>query len=128
MTTNYQGLWYKAPAESEAGWGINFAHQGDVIFATWFTYAADGKGMWIVMAHGTKTSANTFAGTLYRTTGPAFSSAPFDSTKVVAAEVGNGTFTFTDASNGTFAYTLNGVTQSKPIMREVFNAPGSVCK
>ena len=24
------------PAES--GWGINFAHQGDVVFATWFTY------------------------------------------------------------------------------------------
>jgi hypothetical protein len=34
---NYQGLWWKSPAGSESGWGINFAHQGDVIFATWFT-------------------------------------------------------------------------------------------
>ena len=40
---NYQGLWYNAPAESESGWGINLAHQGDVIFATWFTYDAAGK-------------------------------------------------------------------------------------
>ncbi|MGC1818702.1 MAG: S8 family peptidase, partial [Casimicrobiaceae bacterium] len=35
---NYQGLWWASPAGSESGWGINFAHQGDVIFATWFTY------------------------------------------------------------------------------------------
>ena len=42
--TNYGGLWYNAPAESEAGWGINFAHQGDVIFATWFTYDAERQG------------------------------------------------------------------------------------
>ncbi len=35
--TNYQGLWWNAPAGSESGWGINFAHQGDTLFATWFT-------------------------------------------------------------------------------------------
>ena len=27
---NYQGLWWKP---SESGWGVNFAHQGDVVFA-----------------------------------------------------------------------------------------------
>ena len=53
---------------------------------------------------------------------------PFDPTKVVASEVGSGVFTFTDASNGTFAYTVNGVSQAKPIMREVFTSPASVCK
>ena len=37
---NFQGLWWNAPAGSESGWGINFAHQGDVIFATWFTHDA----------------------------------------------------------------------------------------
>lgn len=30
-----QGLWYNAPAQSESGWGINVARQGEVIFATW---------------------------------------------------------------------------------------------
>ncbi|TMG87516.1 MAG: hypothetical protein E6H78_01000, partial [Betaproteobacteria bacterium] len=40
---NYEGLWWKSPAESESGWGINFAHQGDTIFATWFTYDLTGK-------------------------------------------------------------------------------------
>jgi hypothetical protein len=125
---NYQDLWWKAPAASESGWGINITHQGDVIFATWFTYGADGKGMWIVMARGEKTAANTFAGKLYRTAGPAFSAVPFDSNQIVTTEVGTGTFTFTDASTGTFAYTVNGVSQTKAIMREVFTSPASVCK
>ena len=43
---NYQGLWWNAPAWSESGWGINFAHQGSDIFATWFTYGADGSPLW----------------------------------------------------------------------------------
>ncbi len=38
------------PAGSESGWGINFAHQGDIIFATWFTYDADGKPLVVVAA------------------------------------------------------------------------------
>src|SRR5262249_40371998 len=29
---NYQGLWWAAPAGSQSGWGLNLAHQGDVIF------------------------------------------------------------------------------------------------
>ena len=32
---------YAAPAESEAGWGINFTQQGTRICATWFTYEAN---------------------------------------------------------------------------------------
>ena len=37
--TNYQDLWW-VPAES--GWGVDFAHQGDLLFATWYTYDAKG--------------------------------------------------------------------------------------
>ena len=44
---NYQGLWWAAPAGRESGWGIDLAHQGDVIFASWFTYDASGKGLWL---------------------------------------------------------------------------------
>ncbi len=43
------GLFWNAPADSESGWGINFAHQGDVIFATWFTYDLTGKAWWLSM-------------------------------------------------------------------------------
>jgi hypothetical protein len=33
---------------TEAGWGINFTHQG-IIFASWFTYDAEGKPWWVTM-------------------------------------------------------------------------------
>ena len=61
---NYQGLWYKFPAESESGWGINFAHQGDVIFATWFTYDVNGKAWWLTMT-ASKTAEGVYSGQLY---------------------------------------------------------------
>jgi hypothetical protein len=115
---NYQGLWWNAPAASEDGWGINFAHQGDTIFATWFTYDLSGRGWWLVMT-ATKTATNTYTGTLFQTHGPAFNAMPF-APKFVATAVGTGTLTFSDTNNGTFAYTVNGFPQSKTLTRQVF--------
>jgi len=116
---NVQGLWWNAPAGSEAGWGINFAHQGDVIFATWFTYDASGRAWWLSMT-AERSGTNTYAGTLYRTTGPAYSAVPFDPAQVQRIPVGGGTLTFSDSNNGSFAYVVNGIPQTKSITRQVF--------
>jgi len=124
---NVQGLWWRAPANSESGWGINLTQQGDVLFATWFTYDTDGGGMWLVMSNGAKGVGDTYTGTLYRTTGPAFSASPWNPQSVVATPVGTATFAFTDGNNGTFTYTVNGLTQSKAIVREVFASPVPTC-
>jgi hypothetical protein len=123
---NYQALWWGAPAGSESGWGLNLTHQGDVLFATWFTYDSDGTAMWLVAPGARRTTGNAFAGALYRTTGPAFDSAQFDAARVAPTEVGSATFTFTDANAGTFAYTVNGVSQSKAITRQLFG-PATTC-
>jgi len=116
---NYQGLWWNAPANSESGWGINFAHQGDTLFASWFTYDVIGRGWWLVMT-APKTGPNTYSGKLYQTRGPAFNSAVFDPNAVVATESGTGTLTFTDANNGSFNYVIGAVNQTKTLTREVF--------
>ena len=113
---NVSGLWWN-PLES--GWGINFAHQGDVLFATWFTYDTAGKAWWLSMT-ASKTAQDTYSGTLIQTGGPAFSAVPFDPAKVTRAAVGTGTLTFSDKDNGNFAYTVNGVSQAKPITRQRF--------
>ena len=55
---NYQGLWWNP---DESGWGINFAHQGDIIFATWFTYDVAGKPWWLI-AELHKTAAGICSG------------------------------------------------------------------
>jgi hypothetical protein len=120
-------LWWAAPAASESGWGVNFTHQGDVIFATWFTYDTDGTPFWLV-ATANKTAAGIYSGTLYRTTGPAFNAVPFNPASVKDTAVGSVTLTFANGNAGTFAYTVNGVAQSKSITRQVFRAPGTRCQ
>jgi hypothetical protein len=127
LAANYQDLWWKTPAGSESGWGINFTHQGDSIFATWFTYDHDRTPMWLVVT-ANKTAPGTYTGTLYRTTGPAFNAVPFNPAAVAGTNVGTATLTFTDGNTASFAYTVNGVSQVKPIIREIFRPPGTVCQ
>jgi hypothetical protein len=126
---NYQDLWISAAGEG--GWGINVTHQGDVLFATWFTYApGDGdanKGMWLVMSDGKLVAPGTYSGALQRTTGPAFDSLPFDASKVVRTTVGSATLSFYGADDGTFSYTVDGVSQAKPIKRYIYASPATVC-
>jgi hypothetical protein len=127
---NYQALWWRSPAGSESGWGVNITHQGNILFATWFTYDSSNKGMWLVMSDGEKqagTATDTYSGALFTTTGPAFNAQPFDPSQVHVTQVGTATFSFTDANNGTFSYTVNGVSQSKPITRQVFSSPTPTC-
>jgi len=127
LTANFQGLWWKSPANSESGWGLNVAHQGEILFATWFTYDADGAGMWLVMSDGRLVGPNTFTGAVYRTTGPPLHSAPFEVSRVVATQVGSATLTFSNSDSGIFQYTVNGITQSKPIVKQTFATPAPVC-
>jgi YVTN family beta-propeller protein len=116
---NYQGLWWHAPAGSESGWGINVAHQDDVIFATWYTYDPTGKAWWLTMT-AARSAESVYTGTLFQSNGPAFSAVPFDPNLVMRTAVGTGVLSFGDAENGTFAYTVNGVHQTKVITRQVF--------
>ena len=105
-----EGLWWNAPGESESGWGINLAHQGSVIFATWFTYDASGKAWWLSMrADRVGANPDTYAGQLYRDPRPAVQRRAVRSEPRDAhASVGSGTLTFADVNRGTFSYTVNG--------------------
>jgi serine protease len=126
LATNYQDLWWSAPAGSESGWGIDLAEQGSVIFATWFTYDDFGSPTWYSMT-APSTGTRSFGGAIYRTVGPPFDAVPFSPAGVTATAVGNGTLTFTDGNDGSFEYTVNGVSGTKSITRQVFRAPGTVC-
>ena len=127
-TTNYQDLWWGSPAGSGNGWGVNIAHQGDVLFATWFTYGVTGKGRWLSMSAGLQTGPSQYSGDLYQTFGPPFSNQPWDPSKVSRLRVGSATFTFTDSDNGTFDFELEGVVRSLPITRLAYSLPATLCK
>jgi serine protease len=122
-TLNYGGLWWNSPGGSESGWGINFAHQGDQIFASWFTYDLTGKAWWLVMS-ANLTAPRVYSGSLFQGSGPPFDSVPFPPLGspggATGSSAGTGTLRFNDANNGIFTYTVNGITQTKSITRETF--------
>jgi murein DD-endopeptidase MepM/ murein hydrolase activator NlpD len=125
-STNYQDLWGNA---SEPGWGLNIAHQGDTMFATWFTYGASGRGQWLVGSDLRRQATGEFRGRLYRTTGRAFDQITADSVLTGSpVDVGEATLTFQDGENGRFDYTVDGVTQSKAITRQRFGATTPLCR
>ena len=124
LGTNYQDLWWNA---SESGWGVNFTHQDDIIFATWFTYDTAGKPWWLI-AELHKSAIGVYTGAVATVSGPPFNSVPFEPGKVVETPVGSATVAFTNGNSASFAYTVNGVSRSKAIARQVFAPPGTVCQ
>jgi hypothetical protein len=122
---NVQALWWADPDESESGWGLNVAHQSDLLFTSWFTYDTDGSGMWLYMSSAPMTSTNRYEGDIYRATGSSFNA--YDASRFTQVAVGRGVINFTDAEHGTFNYTVNGITQTKAIKRFIFASPVPTC-
>lgn len=120
--TNYQDLWWN-PRES--GWGINFTHQSDIIFATLFTYDTSGKGLWLVASSMARQADGTFSGTLYTVKGPQFGTAW---TSATPTSVGTMSVKFSSGEAGTLTYTYNGVTVIKQIQRQVFGNVVPICQ
>ena len=125
LATNYQDLWWRSPAASESGWGINLTHQADTIFATWFTYDANGKPWWLAFV-ANKTGPGVYTGDIFTATGPPLNAVPFGG--VVETVVGSAELTFADGNAASFAYTVNGISQTKPITRQVFAGNGTACR
>ncbi len=96
--TNYQDLWW---VPTESGWGINFAHQGNLLFATWYTYDAKVAGnnapLWL-SALMQKGAGNVFTGPITRTSGPRFDNYKASDVVQPIPTVGTATVTFTDGN------------------------------
>jgi hypothetical protein len=115
---SYGDLWWGG--QSQNGWGVSINQQYRKLFSVWYTYDTAGKTVWYVVPDGTWTAANTFTGAAYRVTGSAWIGAAYDPSAMRAQAVGSVTFTFSDIGHGVMTYTIDGVTQSKPITRQSF--------
>ena len=114
-TINYTDIWWNP---NESGWGISLTQQFGMIFAAWYTYDATGKPIWYVVPNCPVSGAGC-SGAIYQVTGGEPLSTAWNGTNPAVA-VGNMTFAFSDAANGTMTYTLNGVSSSRVIGRQVF--------
>ena len=111
-------MWWGGTAQN--GWGLAISQQYRTLFAVWYTYDQSGRTVWFVVPSGTWTAANVYTGTAYRTTGSPWIGAPYNPAALVPQPVGTVTLTFHDANNATMSYTVEGVTQSKAIVRQGF--------
>ncbi|MFL5520075.1 MAG: hypothetical protein ACJ8B6_04010, partial [Gemmatimonadales bacterium] len=117
--TDMSDLWFNA---AESGWGINIAHQREIVFATLFVYGTDNRTRWYVapdMSTPGGPLPTVFNGNLYETQGP-FLGGTFNPTAVTNRQVGTARLTFNEVSRGTLVYTVDGVSVTKQIERQTF--------
>ncbi len=107
LATNYQDLWWAASG-TESGWGVNFAHQGDSVFLTWYTYDSGGAPLWLSALTQRQGATNVYTGALLRTSGPRFDNYKASDVVMPIPAVGTATLTFANGNSATFHYTTNG--------------------
>ncbi|WP_239253920.1 RCC1 domain-containing protein [Candidatus Nitrotoga sp. M5] len=113
---DYSALWWN---ENESGWGLAITQQYGMIFATMYTYDASGNPVWYV-ASSCPLTGNSCAGDLYQVTGGSAPTKTWNDAAKVVTKVGTVNFVFQNSSAGTLTYTINGVSGSKAISRQLF--------
>jgi hypothetical protein len=104
---------------SQNGWGISITQQFRTLFGAWYTYDASGKVTWYTLSGGTW-NGNTYSGTLYTAQSAPWLGVPYNAAAFSAIPVGSLSLSFMDANNANMTYTVNGITQTKPITRLAF--------
>ena len=96
--------------------------QHDTInFVALYTYDQNTQPVWYVMSNCPIVAAGSCSGDIYRVTGGTAPTSAWAPTLALAT-AGTGTLTFSDANNGRFDFTLNGVAGSKIIERQLFSS------
>ena len=115
---SYGDLWWGG--DSQNGWGVAINQQYRTLFCVWYTYDSNGAPVWFVVPGGQWTNATTFTGAAYRTRGSPWLGRPYDPSALMPTPAGSVTLSFTDLSHAVMTYTIDGLTQSKPIARQPF--------
>jgi hypothetical protein len=115
--TAYQDLWWD-PADP--GWGLAIAQQGDVLFATLFTYDAQGRDTWLVASNAARTGDGSYSGALYRTSAA--------EARVKVSTAGEIRLAFADGEHATATFSIDGRSVTKKIARQVFGDSPPLCR
>jgi hypothetical protein len=123
------GMWFDA---GDPGWGITFAQQDNVAFATLFVYDASGAPAWYVASRlvprvpsVNSCGVTALEGTLYRTQWPNFASVTQDRGNLQVAAVGSLTFYAAtdpgcDVNTGQLLYTIGNVSNIVQVTRQTW--------
>ena len=115
------GLWSHP---DEPGWGATITQQYGKIFSALYSYESNGAPVWYTVSD-CPVMVNECSGTLHKVTGGVPLASGWGGANISLTPVGNVSFSFADANNGTVSFTVNGVSGSKQIARSIFAAPPS---
>jgi hypothetical protein len=122
-TANLTDMWVN---NQESGWGLFIDQQADVILGTLFIYDKFGTATWYTVQWKLTSigppNTPSYTGTLYQTSGPAFSTVPYDPKLVTYRPVGEATIQFGDDAHALLNYTIDGGGAVKQITRFTFAA------
>ena len=121
LPANFTDMWWGGIAQN--GWGVSITQHGAIQFNVIFAYDNAGKPTWYVMPGCVWSANNTVCtGSLYYPSGSPF--AAYDVNRFAAnAPVGTVSFTYKTAGTATMAYTINGISGTKEIERQLFANP-----
>jgi hypothetical protein len=121
FSTDYTDLWWSSPGGGENGWGVNIVQQNNILFVTMFVYGPDNTARWYSASNVVGTSATTFTGDLYVTTGSYFGS-QWTPSQLTLRKVGTIAFTFNANNTAAMSYNVDNVVVTKNIERNTFAA------
>jgi len=111
---------------SESGWGLTVFDQGNLLAPTWFTYDTDGEPTWFIVAGAFPQADGSYAGEVLRLTGTPFALIDGAATQS-ATSAGSVSLTYAGEDALTFAYTVDGISQTKSLEKFSFGARGFTC-
>ncbi|CAN5257523.1 hypothetical protein BH11PSE11_BH11PSE11_15750 [soil metagenome] len=115
-TIDYSALWWNP---SESGWGVSIAQQYATLFVALYSYDANGAPYWYV-ASSCPIVGTSCTGDLYKVSGGTSPSVPWNGTAKSVSKVGTVSLSFSDDSNGSMSYTIDGVSASRTITKQLF--------
>ncbi|MEZ5443050.1 MAG: integrin alpha [Lysobacterales bacterium] len=121
--TNYSYTYWDP---SEPGWGYNLSHQGDLLYGTWYSYAADGKPMFLTV-EALLNSDGSFSGPIYRVSGTPFQLINGTQAFTGVTEVGVASMVFDTDGTLILQYTYEGSSQVKALERFAFDPDAPQC-
>jgi hypothetical protein len=116
---DFSGLYWSSPAASESGWGVSLTQQFGVMFIAMFTYDTNGAPIWYV-ASDCPVVGRSCSGALYQVNGGRAPTVAWGTPALNVQQVGSISFMFTEAGLGLMRYTINGVSGSRAITRQIF--------
>jgi lysyl endopeptidase len=114
---NSSDIWWGG--DSQNGWGLNLTQKNGTVVGVWYTYGLSGNPTWFLLSGGSW-SGTSFSGPVYTASSSRWIGTAYNPANFAAAQVGSMTLNFANSGSAVMSYNVNGVAQSKGIVRVPF--------